>query len=174
MIAWLLSLAIALSPPGKNPARETEAAALIRYASIVEDVSAVVDEAPPLPGETRATTAALLISIGVHESALRLDVDEGLTRSPMGAVCILQLLGAPHEVETDRRACLREGLRIARRSFAACRALPPRERLAAYASGSCKGGKQDSREMIDSWRRAVAAHPVPRGVAMLSVAVEAK
>jgi hypothetical protein len=41
------------------------------------------------------------------------------------------------ELVADREKCFRAGLRIARRSFSACRSLPIEHRLSAYATGSC-------------------------------------
>jgi hypothetical protein len=49
------------------------------------------------------------------------------------------------EMVTDRRKCIREGLRLIRLSFRACRTNPLKERLNIYASGNCKYGGQGSR-----------------------------
>lgn len=164
MTAWLFALLVAVAPPGRVPERETEAAAIVRYQAIAEDLDAVTAEQAPLfPGpDGRAMTAGLLVAIAVHESGLRLDVDQGATRGGGQDVCLLQLRSPRHDVATDRRACFREGLRLARQSFAACRALERRDRLAAYASGSCAAGRRESRAILDSWRRMLFAHPYPR------------
>jgi hypothetical protein len=144
MAAWLLALLLAAVPPGLVPARETEEAARERYASIAEDLAAVT---------TSRTEASLLIAVAVHESGLRLDVDQGLTRGGGRDVCLLQLRSPPAAALTDRQACLRAGLRLVRASLAACRAAPERDRLAQYASGSCSAGLRESRAIMDSWRR---------------------
>lgn len=163
LAAWAFSLIVSLSPPGKVPARETEEAAVERYASISDDLDAVTAEQAPLfPGpDGRAMTIALLVAVAHHESGFRLDVDQGVNRGGGKDVCLLQLRSARADVATDRMACFREGLRLLRQSLAACRASERRDRLAAYASGNCTNGRLESRAMVDAWRRLMAAHPAP-------------
>jgi len=150
MTAWILSLLIAAVPPGLTP-RETEADAIVRYVGIAEDAAAVA--AGPEEG-------ALIAAIAVHESRLDLAVDQGLVRGD-GAVCLMQLQHPPPGAESDRRICFAEGLRLARQSLGACRALPIRERLASYCSGRCELGRVRSREIVDIWQRLLWAHPFP-------------
>lgn len=165
MSAWLLALMLVVAPPGRTPSRETAEAGAIRYAAIAEAVAAVVAEEPPLFGGRlgRERTAALLVAIAVHESGLRLDVDNGTTRGEGRDVCLLQIRARSREeadeIAHDRRACLRLGLSFARRSMIACAASPLNERLGAYASGSCSRGLLESRAMMQSARRLFARHP---------------
>jgi hypothetical protein len=164
MVAWLFALLIAVCPPGKVPERETRAAALVRYESIAEDIAAEVHASPIYDGARgEAASAALVAAVAIHESGLRLDVDEGITRGDGLDVCILQLRGAPLAVLTDRRACIREGIRRLKRSLRACRSRPPRDRLGVYTSGSCSRGLKESRAMMDLAQRLLAAHPEPEG-----------
>jgi hypothetical protein len=163
MIAWIFSLLVALAPPGRVPARETEDAALVRYASIAEDLDEVIASEPPLPGLSRAQTAALLVAIAVHESGLRLDVDQGLIRGEGQDLCLMQIRSYD-EALLDRKTCFRRGLAMARASWNACPG-GERERLRVYASGTCIAGSKESHAFIDSWRRALAAHPPPPSVA---------
>lgn len=139
-----MSLLVASVPPGHNPERETREAALERYASIAEDVGAITSD---------RREAAALVAIAVHESGLRVDVDEGLTRGSGLDTCLLQLRTARQDIATDRRACFREGLRRLRGSLSMCRSNPHLFALAAYASGSCSFGHSESRAMVAIWDR---------------------
>ncbi len=49
------------------------------------------------------------------------------------------------EMVQDRRLCFKEALRSMRMSFSACAGRPVKERLNAYASGSCAKGSKESR-----------------------------
>jgi len=162
MHAWILSLLIAVSPPGRVPSRESYDDAIVRYESIATDLEAVVTDAAPLYSgpHGHAQTAALLVAIAAHESGLRRDVDEGETRGGGKDACLLQLRNRP-DAATDRRTCFRVGLRLVRASLAACRTMPERERLAAYASGSCERGRPESRAMLDAAKRLYWSHPAP-------------
>lgn len=153
-----------LPPPGRVPTRETYDAALVRYASIAEDILAEVRASPIYSGPRgEAASAALLAAIAIHESGLRLDVDEGITRGEGLDVCLLQLRGVSPEILNDRRACLREGIRRVKRSLRACAKSPAREQLGVFTSGSCERGLHDSRAMMDLARRLLAGHPPPSG-----------
>lgn len=162
MNAWLLTIMLAVAPPGRTPWRESEEAGRARYMEIAADIETVVAAEPPMfsGAHGRELTGLLVLAIAVHESGLRLDVDTGATRGGGKDVCLMQLRGFR---PTDRRDCLREGLRLARKSFAACAGKPLRERLAAYASGSCTSGLVESRSMIDAWGRWSARWPAPGG-----------
>ena len=68
--------------------------------------------------------------------------------------------GGP-DLIADRRLCFRAGLRIIRKSFSACRRLPMMERLSAYASGNCDGGREASKKRVGAAIRWVNASRPP-------------
>lgn len=86
--------------------------------------------------------AALVLAVMAHESGFRLDVDEGLARGEGRDTCLMQIRTARQDIATDRRTCIREGLRLIRSSLTRC------GDLRAYASGSCLGGARESRAMM--------------------------
>lgn len=141
MSDWLLALILTYRPD-PNPA---DAA---RYASIAEDIAAVIDEIrPPQPESLALTTLA----IAIHESGLRAEVDDGRVRGNGTDVCLMQIRTNKRradELAADRRECLRVGMRIARGSLSACSSSPWVDRLAAYASGRCDAGREASREIM--------------------------
>lgn len=143
MTAWILALIVSLAPPGMTPWRESEAAELERYTEIATDIEAVAGN---------AREGALLVAIAYHESGFRLDVDSLATRGDGGRACGLWQLQAACGTRREQAA---EALRKARQSMRACRARPFRDRLAAYASGSCDRGIPESRALVDSWQRLV-------------------
>lgn len=148
MSAWLLSLLIAAAPPGRVPERETREAALVRYESIAEDVAAATPD---------QRTQALLVATLVHESGARLDVDEGITRGDAGrAIGLWQLQNIDPNLTRAQQA--RIALRRIKQSFAACKDLDERFRLAQYAGGTCLRGHRDSAAMVDWWHRLLGAH----------------
>jgi len=160
---WLLAFMVAMVPPGHFPERETRDAALERYDSIADDVLAEVHASPIFTGpDGEAMSASLVIALAVHESGLRLDVDQGITRGEGRDSCLMQIRDASLEVVNDRRACFRDGIRIIKRSMRQCQKSARRDQLAAYASGSCDRGVNRSHEIVDMWRRAYAAHPPPK------------
>ncbi|HEY8924028.1 MAG TPA: hypothetical protein VIU64_06580, partial [Polyangia bacterium] len=59
----------------------------------------------------------------------------------------------------SRREAARVTLVKIRRSVSACRALPPDQRLSAFASGSCAKGHEAARSLDASIRRALARLP---------------
>jgi hypothetical protein len=148
----LFALLLAIVPP--RGGIERYHADAVRYASIADDLAAEVHESGPINGLSEWETALLLVSIAVHESGLRADVDEGRVRGGGRDGCLLQIRGFHG---SDRRACLKRGLELARASWWAC----PRERLAAYASGSCSAGLPESRAMVDAWQRWRVRYPGP-------------
>lgn len=156
-LAWLMAAMVALAPPGRVPARETEEAARARYASIVDDLEAVIADAHGTEGE-----AAMLVAIAYHESGLRADVDAGATRGGGVDVCLLQIRTGKadaDELARDRRACFRRGLMLARKSLRACAANPEPERLSAYASGACGRGQKESRAFHALTKRVLGYRP---------------
>jgi len=165
MAAWLLVIMIAWYTPRTTPLESAEAMR-DRFERIAQDVATTVERDDPIAGLTREQTAALMLSVSLHESSWRVDVDYGHKRSELGAVCIMQLLGrVPREAATDRLVCLREGLKRLKQSWAVCSRGPETRRLAAYATGNCSEGLKESEAMIVQWRRWLAAHPPPRRVA---------
>lgn len=58
----------------------------------------------------------------------------------------------------DRKNCIRAGLHIMRRSFAACSRLPAIQLLNAYASGSCDKGQESSERRMGLALRWFKAH----------------
>lgn len=141
MADWLLALILTYRP---DPTPSDAA----RYASIAQDIAAVIDETrPPRPEDLALTTLA----IAIHESGLRAEVDDGRERGHGVDVCLMQIRTTrtrADQLAANRRECLRVGMRIARGSLSACSRSPWADRLAAYASGRCDAGRQASREIM--------------------------
>jgi len=160
--AWLVALMVLLSPPDKGAAAgrfvpdavETTEQRLERYEGIAAAVAAVAfdpEEKPLFGGKSgRHATATLLLGLSWMESGWRRDVDLGQGKLARGSgmdSCLMQIRLGKNETTAegwtwqdlvgDREKCFRAGLRIARRSFSACRSLPVEHRLSAYATGSC-------------------------------------
>lgn len=166
--AYVLALILRASPvdqvwpmPGWS---ETADARRLRYASIAEDIAAVVwdkNRTPLFAGtDARKRTAALIVSIGRYESNFDKDVDIGpcyrgakgatKTRCDSGrSACILQIwTGSAEgttaegwtqkEVFADRRKCITSGMNALQKSFTTCTAEGTQINL--YASGSCASG----------------------------------
>ena len=189
LIAWIVSFMVAVAAPGRPTyiaeAVETKEEAVARYESIAADVATVVwdsAEKPIFNGPYgRARTASLIVSIMLHESAFRKDVDSGVGKYARGdggkSWCLMQRnIGtgrtipwnqakyrfarpgdAPDEVFEgylgtelvgDRKNCIREGLHLLH--GVRCGALPVREWLRAYASGSCDKGSKESQARMDT------------------------
>lgn len=75
-------------------------------------------------------------------------IEESSTTTPQG--------WTGRDLVADRDKCVRETIRVARQSFAACRRLPMEERYAMYAAGTCgsEKGKEISRyRMRGFWAR---------------------
>lgn len=191
MTEWLfgiLALAAPLdraSPDREFPGfEETVDERSARYTSIAADLERFVfaeETKPVFAGpHGRARTAALLLSIAYHESGFAKDVDVGpcyrgksgkSSRCDSGmSACLMQLhIGDGKTAEgwtqadlfADRTKCFAAGLRLVRGSFGACRALPLRHRLAAYASGSCAHGHAASEALMDMAERFATHAKVP-------------
>jgi hypothetical protein len=183
MTDWLFGLIATLAPLDRvSPDREfpgwteTVEQRSARYTSIASDLETFVfdpETKPAFAGETgREQTAALLLAIAYHESGFAKDVDLGpCYRGPKGrgsrcdsgmSACLLQIhLGTGKtpegwtqaELFADRKKCFATGLRLVRGSLGACRHLPIRDRLSAYASGSCDRGAEASRALMDLAQR---------------------
>lgn len=103
LIAWILSFMVTVAPPGRNTyipeANETRDDAQARYEAIARDVAEVVwdsGERPLFQGPNgRARTTALILSVMLHESAFRKDVDTGVGKLARGdggrSWCLMQL-----------------------------------------------------------------------------------
>lgn len=166
-IAWLVSLMVSASPPGRS-GRESQHEALTRYESIAGDVMHVVEREPPLFGgaKGRERTAVLMIAVALHESAYRLDVDRGETRGRIGECSIWQIVPAERgscDAWKDRRLAAGIALERMRRSQRACMkpGVPVEHLLAAYASGSCTRGHKESRIRVETAMRWFARKPPP-------------
>jgi hypothetical protein len=164
MLAWILAIITLAAPPGRFPARESEADARARYALIATAADNAARAAPLFAGpEGHRRTVALLLAVAVHESGLRVDVDRGELRGDGGqSWCLMQVhVGdgkTPEgwtgpELAADHAKCFIAGAHLLRRSLVACRESPPDDRLAAYASGSCARGLPESRVIIGMARR---------------------
>lgn len=175
-LAWLLSLLLAVCPPGKQPLRESAEAGELRYQSIAADVEAVAmdeSEAPLFGGPLgRERTEVLLLAVAYMESGFRSDVDSGATRGDSGRSCTLWQLQKGQRgcapFVADRRLAAREALHAMRRSAGACRGnayhafgFGVNDMLRVYASGNCLGGEYESAARVDLARRWFSRHPPP-------------
>lgn len=174
--AWVFAMLVFLSPAQRAGAmpgwEETSEAREARYWSIAADARAVVFDAAeaPLPGLTRDETMRVVLAIAHHESGgFAKDVDVGPCYTGPGyekrcdsnrSVCLMQILTEPgarrDRLRASRVACFREGLMMARASWARCR--EPERRLNQYATGSCAYGTSNTlMKLTTAWRlRSVA------------------
>jgi hypothetical protein len=167
IIAWALAIMLAWAPPGRSrikEAVETPEAGAARYAEIAREAAQVVfdpAERPMVAGpRARSQSLALLLSVALHESGFRRDVDLGLGPLARGSgtdSCLMQIRvgkgqtpeGWAHaDLVADRKKCFRAGLRLLRRSIGACRSLPPLDWLSAYARGQCTRDEPVSHALI--------------------------
>lgn len=171
LAAWVLGLLESLAPADKYAqyhtypeALETAGERRERYQQIAEDVAAVSMETSA-GARQQATTAAYLVAVAWLESGFAKDVDVGpcaAARVRRGfcdggrAKTLWQLQAV--EGWPERREAARTAVRMMRRSFRACSALPVTERLTAYAAGICnsRSGKVRSRERVVLAERLVA------------------
>jgi hypothetical protein len=188
---WLLGLMVAFAPPERAAKQEhfpgweeTVDARRERYASIAADLYALAydPETKPIFGgkKGRARTAALLLAVAYHESGFARDVDLGPCyrgKDGKGArcdhglsACLMQVrIGkgttsegwTQKELFEDRKKCFAAGLRLLRRSFSACKALPMKHRLNAYASGSCDKGHAGSERLMNMAEKFTTKLPLP-------------
>lgn len=101
VLVWLLSFMTTMAPldrPQFYPdAKETRDQAQARYESIAKDIHTVLWNQPALftGPDGRAKTAAVMMSIMLHESAFRRDVDFGLGSAGRGdggrSWCLMQI-----------------------------------------------------------------------------------
>lgn len=188
---WLVALMSTFAPPERAATerpfpgwQETVEQRRERYegiAAAVREVAYDPDERPVFGGaKGRARTAALLLAIAWHESGFARDVDLGpcwrgrandSPRCDFGrATCLLQIHTrdgktregwTPAELLADRTKCIRAGLHLVQSSFSACRANPPRHRLAAFASGRCTAGQSGSERLLSLGERFATRLPIP-------------
>jgi hypothetical protein len=188
---WLLALMVAFAPPERAARHdqfpgweETVDERKLRYAEIGRDLYSYVyhpDTKPIFGGaKGRARTASLLLAIAYHESGFAKDVDKGpcyrgksgnSTRCDSGmSACLMQIhLGdgttpeghTQKDLFADRKKCFGAGLRLIRRSFSACKSLPMKHRLNAYASGSCSKGHEGSERLMNMAEKFATKLPMP-------------
>lgn len=174
--SWALAVMLSWSPPETAvahsfvpEAQESAEERTRRYLQIAVAIEDVVSEGAPLYSgpHGRHYAAAMLLGISYMESGWRRDVDLGIGKLARGSnldSCLMQIRTDQEghaRLTADRRACFREGLAIVRRSISACRDLPREEKLAVYASGSCRSnaGKEASRKRIAIVRRMLDRFP---------------
>ena len=148
-----------------------------RYRSIARDICEAVKAQPAIEGFTKAGTARLTLAQAIGESNLAKDADRGpcWRKAPYQARCdgglavgVLQVqLPQKHRDRgfADRPWLVSVALRGLRGSFGACRHLPVAERLALYASGSCKSaaGRRASRRRWKLIQRVLVWQPPEEG-----------
>lgn len=158
VFAWLVQVA----PPEKfaliptyPEATETVEERTGRYMEISKDIAEVVMETEKTSAAKRRA-AALLTGIAWHESGFAKDVDIGPCapgRLKKGGCDRGRARGLwqiqAYEVPT-RKDGARLALKLARRSITACKKLPAKAQLAAYAGGTCtsKMGQKRSAELF--------------------------
>lgn len=167
IIAWALAIMVTWAPPGRSrikEAVESPEAGAARYAEIAREAAQVAfdpTERPLVVGpRARSHSLAVLLSVALHESGFRRDVDLGLGPLARGSgkdSCLMQIRvgrgttseGWSHsDLVTDRRKCFRAGFRLLRQSIGACRNLAPLDWLSAYARGQCAADEPISRALI--------------------------
>jgi hypothetical protein len=149
LAAYVLSAMTAWVAPKTHP--EGEAAAVVRYTQIADDIAAVAldpKEKPAFEGDDgRIKTALLLASIASLESGYRADIDQGRTRGDHGVSwCLVQVQvwgttaegWTGRDLVADRTKCLKAGLHRIHTSFAMCAGWPIENRLSGYTIGTCK------------------------------------
>lgn len=168
-IAWVLSLFLVASPPDRRPEPEEETRA--RYLEIAAHIVEVsLDAERPIfatGARPRSRSMALLASVAVLESGLRADVDDGRKRGKAGECTVFQLMpirkGDCDAWLSDRQLATVRAHELMRRSARACLRARGREdhMLAAYASGNCGGGLEESRARVSQALRWFRDRPPP-------------
>jgi hypothetical protein len=207
LVAWVLSALIALSPyrvGDKRPvsmfrygADATADDYNARMTSIAEDAVAVVRDAAPLPGLSKAASLRLMLSVAFFESGFARDVDFGTGKFGRGdfgrSWCLMQIqVGKgtvgdlvrtmPDDMKgwtgddlvKDRRKCFRAGFEMLRRSIASCSTLKPSSRLSAYATGKCDEEDAKGRaRWVFSYGRVLGRAMPPETKALLTAPLRA-
>ena len=104
LITWIMGFMIAAAPPGRKTyvpeAEETREEALERYHDIAQDIAVVLygpEREKSLCGGryAQARTVSVVLSLMLHESGFRKDVDYGLGKLARGdqgrSWCLMQL-----------------------------------------------------------------------------------
>lgn len=169
MTAWLLSIFVAVAPPGRDKpveAIETAEEGRARYTEIARAIADTVQAEPLLFAGERAIerTALVMASVAYLESGLRKDVDLGLKKGPAGDCGLWQFNLGTHgktlegyscdDVTKDRHKAAKSALAMMRRSFRACARFGHNAMLRVYASGSCQRGLRESRvrmQLAGAW-----------------------
>jgi hypothetical protein len=179
LAAWLLAIMLATVPPGKakrpDEARETAAQGRARYAAIARamaEVSLDADEAPLFDGpHGREKTAALLLTISLHESHWRRDVDLGLgAQKDSRYRCMMQILvpgektpegWSGDDLVKSRERCFRRGLHILQNARKQCDSKGARAFLNHYATGTCDRGQKAVQKRWRTFDALLEKHPFP-------------
>ena len=176
--AWLLSMMLATVPPGTSRgehARETAKQGKARYALIANAMAKVAldpKEQPLFKGkDARAMTALLMLTISLHESHWRRDVDLGLGKQARRKYsCMMQILvpkkktpegWTRRDLVTSREKCFRRGLHILQRAKRFCKDAGPRAFLNHYASGYCDRGRKPVAKRWRSFDKLRKKYPLP-------------
>lgn len=145
LAAKLVAVMLAFTPAARAKVEPLDEQ-LVRYEAIAEAIDSVA---------TGPREAALLLAIAVHESGLRRDIDLAEVRGAAGECGAWQLMPpskkTPCSMFGDRAAQAKRALDLARRSIGKCG--HGEVMLAAYASGSCDRGLEESRSMVLLARR---------------------
>lgn len=171
LAAWVLTLLLRGSPPERHKG-EDEGDARARYAEIAESITIAALDAPRpifLGRRPRSHSMALMAAVAVIESGLRADVDTGAKRGSRGECTVFQLMPTqPGDCDrwlVDRRLAADVAHERMMLSRGACLRARGREEimLAAYASGSCDRGKEESAARVTlslKWFRDVPPPPL--------------
>jgi hypothetical protein len=178
--AWLLSLMLATVAPGNSrrppEARESAEQGKARYAAIADTIAKVsldAEETPLFAGpRARPKTALLLLTISLHESHWRRNVDLGLgplsLRGGGRYHCMMQIAvpgdktpegWTAADLVKSRERCFRRALHILQRGKKACDKKGPRAFLNQYGSGTCTGGKKAVDKRWKTFDRLLTQHP---------------
>lgn len=173
LYVWTFLAILRFNPPEVVPQfpghEETEPELLQRYGALAEAIVAECDGS-----SAPRSCAALLVAIGTGESRFARDADVGPCWRGTGhrarcgggrAASVWQVEAPPGttraELFSDRRLAARLSLRAARWSLAACRHLPPADRLAGL-SGTCHPAThllESARARMRMWGAVEAWHP---------------
>lgn len=196
--AWALALLLWLSPPEHRARlqeargravpveqRETVAEGRARYATIAEDLDAVLEDPSTWVSSgarAKERTAAMVLAVAFFESGFRKDVDRGEGRLGRGdkgrSWCLMQIQTGTGggtvpvgdtvartwtgpDLVADRRKCLRAGALMIKASFQACRAQKTGDRLSAYTTGACRDDEPVSRMRVAKAAEILRHFPLP-------------
>lgn len=156
MSAALLAAILAVSPC-KPSARESVDDCLVRKEGIVADVTTVIERDGALPGASKEQTEVIMLAVAYKESSFALDVDAFIHRGKDGECGLWQTMPEAGKCPSSRLDAATLALSKIRKSFNACAANVPDERLAAYTGGACDRGLVASRERMRLARRLFAS-----------------